>query len=150
CRLSTTCATTPTPKTISVNVPRNSASASRTSGRVMARIVDSLRRHGCRVPSAGCQAAGVRCAGTRHRTSAHGTLAPAPWHQAPGTLAPTMYILALDQGTTSSRAIVFDREGAVRGVAQKEFTQIFPRAGWVEHDAREIWATEIGVAAEAL
>src|SRR5262249_32825590 len=78
------------------------------------------------------------------------TLAPAPWHQAPGTLAPTMYILALDQGTTSSRAIVFDREGAVRGVAQKEFTQIFPRAGWVEHDAREIWATESGVAAEAL
>jgi len=59
-------------------------------------------------------------------------------------------VLALDQGTTSSRAIVFDAAGAVRGVAQKEFTQIFPRAGWVEHDAREIWATQIGVAAEAL
>src|SRR5262249_47463372 len=60
------------------------------------------------------------------------------------------YILALDQGTTSSRAIVFDQHGAVRSVAQKEFRQIFPRAGWVEHDAQEIWASQIGVAAEAL
>ena len=60
------------------------------------------------------------------------------------------FILALDQGTTSARAIVFDAEGAVRSVAQKEFTQIFPRAGWVEHDPREIWATQVGVAAEAL
>ena len=50
------------------------------------------------------------------------------------------YILALDQGTTSSRAIVFDRDGAIRAVAQKEFTQIFPSAGWVEHDPGEIWA----------
>src|SRR5213594_4965074 len=60
------------------------------------------------------------------------------------------YILALDQGTTSSRAIVFDHDGAVRGVAQKEFAQMFPRAGWVEHDPGEIWASQIGVAVEAL
>jgi glycerol kinase len=60
------------------------------------------------------------------------------------------YILALDQGTTSSRAIVFDEKGAIVSVAQKEFTQIFPRAGWVEHDANEIWASQIGVAVEAL
>jgi len=60
------------------------------------------------------------------------------------------FILALDQGTTSSRAIVFDRDGSVRAVAQKEFTQIFPRAGWVEHDPQEIWASQIGVAVEAL
>jgi glycerol kinase len=60
------------------------------------------------------------------------------------------YILALDQGTTSSRAILFDRDGRIRGVAQKEFAQIFPQAGWVEHDAREIWASQIGVAVEAL
>jgi glycerol kinase len=60
------------------------------------------------------------------------------------------YILALDQGTTSSRAIVFDQDGAIRGVAQKEFAQIFPQTGWVEHDPREIWASQIGVAVEAL
>src|SRR5881396_326572 len=60
------------------------------------------------------------------------------------------YVLALDQGTTSSRAIVFDHDGAIRGLAQKEFAQIFPRAGWVEHDPREIWASQIGVASEAL
>jgi glycerol kinase len=60
------------------------------------------------------------------------------------------YILALDQGTTSSRAIVFDHDGAIRAVAQKEFTQIFPSAGWVEHDPGEIWASQIGVAVEAL
>src|SRR5947209_2571026 len=60
------------------------------------------------------------------------------------------HILALDQGTTSSRAIVFDRDGAIRAVAQKEFTQIFPAAGWVEHDPQEIWASQIGVAVEAL
>ena len=59
-------------------------------------------------------------------------------------------ILALDQGTTSSRAIIFDADGAVRAVAQKEFTQLFPQAGWVEHDPREIWASQIGVAIEAL
>src|SRR6476661_7683431 len=60
------------------------------------------------------------------------------------------YILALDQGTTSSRAIVFDHDGAIKAVAQKEFTQFFPAAGWVEHDAEEIWASQIGVAVEAL
>src|SRR3954467_15818291 len=60
------------------------------------------------------------------------------------------YILALDQGTTSSRAIVFDHDGGIRAVAQKEFTQIFPTAGWVEHDPGEIWASQIGVAVEAL
>jgi len=59
-------------------------------------------------------------------------------------------ILALDQGTTSSRAIVFDAAGAILAVAQKEFTQVFPRPGWVEHDPEEIWATQIAVAHEAL
>jgi glycerol kinase len=60
------------------------------------------------------------------------------------------YILALDQGTTSSRAIVFDRQGAIVAVAQQEFRQIFPRPGWVEHDANEIWATQSQVATAAL
>ena len=60
------------------------------------------------------------------------------------------YILALDQGTTSSRAILFDHDGAVVAVAQREFPQIFPKPGWVEHDPREIWASQIAVAAEAL
>ncbi|MFN7915263.1 MAG: glycerol kinase GlpK [Vicinamibacterales bacterium] len=60
------------------------------------------------------------------------------------------YILALDQGTTSSRAIIFAADGSIRAVAQKEFTQIFPKAGWVEHDPNEIWASQIGVAIEAL
>ena len=60
------------------------------------------------------------------------------------------YILALDQGTTSSRAILFDREGAIKGVAQREFRQIFPQPGWVEHDAMEIWTSQAGVAVEAL
>ena len=59
-------------------------------------------------------------------------------------------ILALDQGTTSSRAIVFDRYGGIVSAAQKEFTQIFPQAGWVEHDPHEIWASQIGVATEVL
>jgi glycerol kinase len=60
------------------------------------------------------------------------------------------YILALDQGTTSSRALIFDHAGTVRAVAQQEFGQIFPRPGWVEHDATEIWATQSGVLHEAL
>src|ERR1041385_702168 len=60
------------------------------------------------------------------------------------------YVLALDQGTTSSRAIVFDHSGRVVSVAQQEFRQIFPRPGWVEHDASEIWATQSSVALEAL
>jgi glycerol kinase len=59
-------------------------------------------------------------------------------------------ILALDQGTTSSRAIVFDEAGGIRGSAQQEFRQIFPQPGWVEHDATEIWATQSGVMHEAL
>ncbi|RDY59451.1 glycerol kinase GlpK [Flagellimonas nanhaiensis] len=60
------------------------------------------------------------------------------------------YILALDQGTTSSRAVVFDKKGTIISVAQKEFTQIFPKPGWVEHDPAEIWATQAGMAAEAV
>lgn len=60
------------------------------------------------------------------------------------------YVLSLDQGTTSSRAIVFDKAGNIVAVAQKEFTQIFPQPGWVEHDANEIWSTQLGVAAEAI
>ncbi|WP_343488034.1 glycerol kinase GlpK [Allomuricauda sp. d1] len=60
------------------------------------------------------------------------------------------YILALDQGTTSSRAVIVDKKGAIVSVAQKEFTQIFPKPGWVEHDATEIWSTQAGMAAEAV
>ena len=60
------------------------------------------------------------------------------------------YVLALDQGTTSSRAIVFDHAGQIQSVAQKEFRQIFPRPGWVEHDPDEIWSTQLGVAVEAV
>ncbi|MFN5648444.1 MAG: FGGY family carbohydrate kinase, partial [Sphingobacteriales bacterium] len=60
------------------------------------------------------------------------------------------FILSLDQGTTSSRAIVFDHGGQVVSVAQKEFKQIFPQPGWVEHDPTEIWSTQLGVAAEAI
>lgn len=60
------------------------------------------------------------------------------------------YILALDQGTTSSRAIVFDRDSQIISIAQKEFTQIFPRAGWVEHNPQEIWETQRDTAIEAL
>ena len=59
-------------------------------------------------------------------------------------------ILALDQGTTSSRAIVFNHQGEPVAVAQKEFTQIYPQNGWVEHDAMEIWSSQAGVAAEAI
>ena len=60
------------------------------------------------------------------------------------------FILALDQGTTSSRAIVFDHSGAIISVAQKEFNQHYPQPGWVEHDASEIWSTQLGVATEAV
>jgi glycerol kinase len=60
------------------------------------------------------------------------------------------FILAFDQGTTSSRAIVFDGEGRIRGQAQREFRQIFPQPGWVEHDPRDIWSTQFGVAQEAI
>src|SRR5687767_210355 len=60
------------------------------------------------------------------------------------------YILSLDQGTTSSRAIIFDKKGNIISSAQKEFTQFFPQPGWVEHDANEIWSTQLGVATEAI
>ena len=60
------------------------------------------------------------------------------------------YIMALDAGTTSNRCILFDHSGKICSVAQKEFTQIFPKPGWVEHDANEIWSTMIGVVAEAM
>ena len=60
------------------------------------------------------------------------------------------YILALDQGTTSSRAIVFDHDGAIKSLAQKEFEQIFPKPGWVEHDPNEIWSSQAAVVAEAI
>jgi glycerol kinase len=60
------------------------------------------------------------------------------------------YILSLDQGTTSSRAIIFDKAGSMVSVAQKEFTQIFPQPGWVEHDPVEIWSSQIGVATEVI
>ena len=60
------------------------------------------------------------------------------------------YILALDQGTTSSRAILFDKLGSIVGVSQLEFTQYFPKPGWVEHDAGEIWNTQLQVARDVL
>lgn len=60
------------------------------------------------------------------------------------------YIMALDAGTTSNRCILFDKNGNICSVAQKEFTQYFPKPGWVEHDADEIWSTQLGVAVEAM
>jgi glycerol kinase len=60
------------------------------------------------------------------------------------------YILAIDQGTTSSRAILFDHSGRIKSVAQREFKQFYPKPGWVEHDATEIWSSQAGVMAEAL
>jgi len=60
------------------------------------------------------------------------------------------YILAFDQGTTSSRAIVFDKKGSIKAVAQKEFEQIYPKPGWVEHDPQEIWSSQLQVAKRAL
>lgn len=62
----------------------------------------------------------------------------------------THYILSLDQGTTSSRSMLFDKQGNIISVAQKEFKQIFPQPGWVEHDANEIWSTQFGTMAEAV
>ena len=62
----------------------------------------------------------------------------------------TQYILALDQGTSSSRAIIFDRQGEIMAVSQKEFTQIFPRPGWVEHNPNEIWSSQAAVIAESI
>ena len=60
------------------------------------------------------------------------------------------YILSFDAGTTSSRAIIFNKKGQIINVAQKEFQQIYPKAGWVEHDPMEIWASQSGVAREVL
>lgn len=60
------------------------------------------------------------------------------------------YIVALDQGTTSSRCILFDKQGTIRSMAQKEFTQIYPKAGWVEHDPMDIWSSQISVMTEAM
>lgn len=60
------------------------------------------------------------------------------------------YILALDQGTTSSRAIIFDHEGNAISVGQKEYTQIYPKSGWVEHDPNEIWQSQIDTATDTL
>ncbi|WP_262507167.1 FGGY family carbohydrate kinase, partial [Sphingobacterium sp. IITKGP-BTPF85] len=53
------------------------------------------------------------------------------------------YILALDQGTTSSRAIIFSKSGKIEAIAQKEFKQIYPKSGWVEHDPKEIWSSQL-------
>ena len=60
------------------------------------------------------------------------------------------YIMALDQGTTSSRCILFEKDGTIASVVQREFPQIFPREGWVEHDPMSIWSTQVSVATEAL
>ena len=60
------------------------------------------------------------------------------------------YILALDQGTTSSRAILFDHSGDIISLAQKEFTQLYPKPGWVEHDPEEIWSSQFSVMAEVM
>jgi glycerol kinase len=60
------------------------------------------------------------------------------------------YVLALDQGTTSSRAILFDRNGRIVNISQKEFTQIYPNPGWVEHNPSEIWETQLNAAKEAI
>ena len=60
------------------------------------------------------------------------------------------YMMALDAGTTSNRCILFDKKGTIISMAQKEFTQFFPKPGWVEHDASEIWSTMLGVAVEAM
>ena len=60
------------------------------------------------------------------------------------------YVLALDQGTTSSRCILFDKKGKICSMAQKEFEQIYPHPGWFDHNAREIWSSQIAVAIEAM
>ncbi|MFT6834685.1 MAG: glycerol kinase, partial [Francisellaceae bacterium] len=62
----------------------------------------------------------------------------------------SQYILTLDQGTTSSRAIIFNHDGHIVSMAQKEFQQIYPKPGWVEHDPNEIWVSQVSVAAEAI
>ena len=60
------------------------------------------------------------------------------------------YVMAMDQGTTSSRCILFDREGNICSSAQKEFAQYYPKPGWVEHDPHEIWSSQMAVAIEAM
>ena len=60
------------------------------------------------------------------------------------------YIMALDQGTTSSRCIIYDHKGEIKSVAQKEYEQIYPHPGWVEHDPMVIWSTQLAVAKEAM
>ena len=60
------------------------------------------------------------------------------------------YILSIDQGTTSSRAILFNKDGEIKGVSQREFKQHFPHSGWVEHDANEIWTSVLSVMAEVM
>ena len=65
-------------------------------------------------------------------------------------MSAAQYVLALDQGTTSSRSLLIDAEGRIAALAQREFTQHFPRPGWVEHDPTEIWETQLATMAEAL
>ena len=65
-------------------------------------------------------------------------------------MSAAQYVLALDQGTTSSRSLLIDADGRIAALAQREFTQHFPRPGWVEHDATEIWETQLATMAEAL
>ena len=60
------------------------------------------------------------------------------------------YVMALDAGTTSNRCILFNEKGEICSMAQKEFTQYFPKPGWVEHDPREIWSTQLSVARQAM
>ena len=60
------------------------------------------------------------------------------------------YIMAMDEGTTSARCVIYDKQGNTISSAQREFPQYFPKEGWVEHDATEIWATQISVAQEAM
>ena len=71
-------------------------------------------------------------------------------NQKQGEIWMKKYIMALDAGTTSNRCILFNKQGEICSVAQKEFTQYFPKPGWVEHDANEIWSTQLGVAVEAM
>ena len=66
------------------------------------------------------------------------------------TILMKQYILSFDQGTTSSRAIIFDHDGTIISVAQKEFGQYFPQPGWVEHDPQEIWSSQAAVATEVI
>ena len=63
---------------------------------------------------------------------------------------PKRYLLALDQGTSSSRSIVFEASGRIAAMAQREFRQIYPQPGWVEHDPREIWTSQLATARDAL